>query len=120
MNRPADGGRPLRMAPPGTCMTRELDGAARREPPPAAFLGTSARQLMNDRDREGSTVQGNHAAQAPAATDLGANSAIGRKLKAFYDDVASEPVPDRFLSLLDALDRAEQSAKRARGEQEGA
>ncbi|MBE7186230.1 MAG: hypothetical protein INR68_17690 [Methylobacterium mesophilicum] len=75
---------------------------------------------MNDRDREGSTVQGDHAAQTASATDLGANSAIGRKLKAFYDDVASEPVPDRFLSLLDALDKAEQRVMGARGEQEGA
>ena len=32
-------------------------------------------------------------------------------LKAYYDDVASEPVPDRFLSLLDALDAAESSSK---------
>ena len=39
--------------------------------------------------------------------ELGTSSAIGRRLKAYYDDVASEPVPDRFLSLLDALDAAE-------------
>ena len=38
-------------------------------------------------------------------------SAIGKRLKAYYDDVASEPVPDRFLSLLDALDAAESAAK---------
>ncbi|WP_182085434.1 NepR family anti-sigma factor [Aureimonas sp. ME7] len=45
--------------------------------------------------------------------ELGTSSAIGRRLKAYYDDVASEPVPDRFLSLLDALDAAE--AKRDGG-----
>ena len=44
--------------------------------------------------------------------DLGLNSAIGKKLKAYYDDFASEPVPDRFLSLLDALDAAESASKR--------
>lgn len=38
--------------------------------------------------------------------ELGTSSAIGRRLKAYYDDVASEPVPDRFLSLLDKLDAA--------------
>lgn len=54
-------------------------------------------------------------ATAPAAdaanegdpSGLGTSSAIGRRLKAYYDDVASEPVPDRFLMLLDALDKAE-------------
>ncbi|WP_193227659.1 NepR family anti-sigma factor [Aureimonas psammosilenae] len=69
---------------------------------------------MEDREREGSTVQTSHAGPSgtPAA-DLGVNTAIGRKLKAFYDDVASEPVPDRFLSLLDALDQAEQTSKKS-------
>ncbi len=44
--------------------------------------------------------------------DLGSTSAIGRRLKAYYDDVASEPVPDRFMSLLDALDAAEAKSKK--------
>ncbi|WP_082536928.1 MULTISPECIES: NepR family anti-sigma factor [unclassified Aureimonas] len=52
-----------------------------------------------------------HGTTAGPTADLGANTAIGKKLKAYYDDFASEPVPDRFLSLLDALDAAE-SAKR--------
>ncbi|MCK5932645.1 MAG: hypothetical protein KAG89_10795 [Fulvimarina manganoxydans] len=34
-------------------------------------------------------------------------SAIGDRLKAYYNDVAAEPVPDRFLSLLERLDQAE-------------
>ncbi|GGE19594.1 hypothetical protein GCM10011390_43550 [Aureimonas endophytica] len=67
---------------------------------------------MEDRKREGNIVQGSHASPtASPSADLGPNTAIGRKLKAFYDDVASEPIPDRFLSLLDALDRAEQDTK---------
>lgn len=46
-----------------------------------------------------------------AATDghAGLQAAIGQRLRAYYDDVASEPVPDRFLALLDALDAAETS-----------
>ncbi len=36
----------------------------------------------------------------PAATD-----AIARRLKRVYDDIASEPVPDRFAELLDELER---------------
>jgi hypothetical protein len=31
--------------------------------------------------------------------------AIAKKLKALYDSVAQEPVPDRFTELLDQLDR---------------
>ena len=31
---------------------------------------------------------------------------IGRQLKAFYDDVISEPVPDRFLELLQQLEKS--------------
>ena len=50
------------------------------------------------------------------APDLGAGSAIGKRLKAYYEDVASEPVPDRFLSLLDQLDAAEKKAKSGTGE----
>lgn len=47
--------------------------------------------------------------------ELGNSSAIGRRLKAYYDDVAAEPVPDRFLSLLDALDAAAASDTGQRG-----
>ncbi|WP_306304359.1 NepR family anti-sigma factor [Aureimonas sp. AU4] len=62
----------------------------------------------------GETMEGS-ASAAPAGdpapegdpSGLGTSSAIGRRLKAYYDDVASEPVPDRFLMLLDALDKAE-------------
>ncbi|WP_162243938.1 NepR family anti-sigma factor [Aurantimonas sp. Leaf443] len=63
---------------------------------------------MDDHDTEDKIVQATQG-QKPVepGVDLGPNSAIGRRLKAYYDDVASEPVPDRFLSLLDALDAAE-------------
>lgn len=41
-----------------------------------------------------------------AAARLGGEveNAIGRRLKAMYDDVLNEPVPDRFLELLAKLD----------------
>jgi len=32
---------------------------------------------------------------------------IGRHLKAAYEDVLNQPVPDRFTQLLEALDRRE-------------
>lgn len=34
-------------------------------------------------------------------------AALGRQLRAMYDDIASEPVPTRFLELLDALESKE-------------
>ncbi len=30
---------------------------------------------------------------------------LGRQLRAVYDEMASQPVPDRFLQLLDALEK---------------
>ncbi|MEN3791500.1 NepR family anti-sigma factor [Fulvimarina sp. MAC3] len=45
-------------------------------------------------------------------------SAIGDRLKAYYNDVASEPVPDRFLSLLEQLDQAEGEQKRKSDKEE--
>lgn len=37
-----------------------------------------------------------------------AQSQIGEKLKALYDDVVNQPIPDRFRELLDQLDRRRQ------------
>ncbi len=67
---------------------------------------------MEDRDnREGAEPQQDTVPASGGATDLGSSSAIGKRLKAYYDDVASEPIPDRFLSLLDALDAVESASK---------
>lgn len=43
---------------------------------------------------------------------LGANSDIGAKLRAFYGAVQDQPIPDKFLDLLEKLDQVEQSSKR--------
>ena len=40
---------------------------------------------------------------APRQRDL--KDYIGRQLKALYDEVANQPVPDRFKELLDRLDQ---------------
>ena len=37
----------------------------------------------------------------PQVSDL-----IGQRLRNFYDEVASEPIPDRFMDLLNQLDAA--------------
>lgn len=39
--------------------------------------------------------------------ELGPNAEIGRKLRAFYKSVEVEPIPDRFLDLLEKLDEVE-------------
>lgn len=36
-------------------------------------------------------------------TDRTVQKAIGTKLRAYYDEVAKEPVPDRFVELLKRL-----------------
>lgn len=42
----------------------------------------------------------------PDITDL-----IGQRLRQFYEGVVDQPVPDRFLQLLDELDRASTTKK---------
>lgn len=36
---------------------------------------------------------------------------LGKKLQQVYSDVISEPVPDRFLSLLEQLEEADKSSE---------
>lgn len=70
------------------------------------------RGMMSERDqnnRKGPDL--NAASTHTSGMDHGTSSAIGRRLKAYYDDVASEPVPDRFLSLLNALDAVESKSR---------
>jgi hypothetical protein len=41
---------------------------------------------------------------------LGSNSDIGAKLRAFYGAVQDQPIPDKFLDLLEKLDQVEQAS----------
>ena len=43
---------------------------------------------------------------------LGPNSDIGAKLRAFYGAVQDQPIPDKFLDLLEKLDEVEQASRR--------
>jgi hypothetical protein len=47
-----------------------------------------------------------------SAEGLGPNSDIGAKLRAFYGAVQDQPIPDKFLDLLEKLDQVEQASKR--------
>ena len=42
---------------------------------------------------------------AKAAAPPGVDQFIAGQLKAIYDEVAAEPIPDRLLQLLERLDR---------------
>ena len=42
---------------------------------------------------------------------LGPNSDIGAKLRAFYGAVQDQPIPDKFLDLLEKLDDVERASR---------
>ena len=42
---------------------------------------------------------------------LGPTSDIGAKLRAYYGAVQDQPIPDKFLELLDKLDEVERAGK---------
>lgn len=48
---------------------------------------------------------------SPSAEENLVQSEIGKKLKTLYEDVVEEEVPDRFLDLLDKLDKSEKNGK---------
>jgi hypothetical protein len=63
----------------------------------------SARDVGLAAGTENRMVETGRKNKAPALpTDV--QHKIGEKLKAIYDDVVRQPVPDRFLDLLDKLD----------------
>jgi len=43
----------------------------------------------------------------------GIQEKLGQKLKEVYADVVNEPVPDRFLDLLNQLEKAEKTDKKS-------
>ena len=47
-----------------------------------------------------------------AALDQKPLDAIGRALRAHYDDLLQEPLPRRFLDLLERLDAAEEASRK--------
>ena len=44
-----------------------------------------------------------HANAANATADM--QALLGQQLRAVYDDIAKQPVPDRFIELMEQLDR---------------
>lgn len=48
--------------------------------------------------------------KAGASVQMQVQDHIGRQLRAVYDDLLSQPVPERFLELLEQLDKNQQPA----------
>jgi hypothetical protein len=57
-----------------------------------------------------------HRGLASLSTDLQAH--IGSRLRAYYDGIVREPVPDRLLELLKQLEQTEKEAGRPGGDDE--
>ena len=55
------------------------------------------------------TAKGGSGGSGAKEMELGEQ--IGRKLRAMFEDVAAEPVPERFRELLDELERSEPERK---------
>ena len=49
----------------------------------------------------------------PRKLDKSAQSAIGTRLRAYYDEVAREEIPDRFVELLKQLENKETGGDRS-------
>ena len=68
------------------------------------------RAMSSNRDTSGSTRSADPASEGPTpdgaprpgVTDVQAY--IGRQLRAVYDDVVKQPIPDRFLALMKQLE----------------
>jgi len=70
---------------------------------------------MNEMSNMSSGYSGNRTSRGAADP----NSLISRKLRDFYDNVREERIPDRFIDLLEKLDKAEKASKpatRSKGE----
>lgn len=61
-------------------------------------------------EREAERKSAETAQTAPSAVDETVQVEIGVRLKAYYDNITREPVPDRFLELLGELDEVDAPA----------
>lgn len=58
-------------------------------------------------------VASEHTADRPRKLDRSVQSAIGARLRAYYDEVAGEAIPDRFVELLKQLEKKDQGEDKA-------
>ena len=62
--------------------------------------------MTDNRKKEGRKEATTRLSSKPEVSDL-----IGQRLKKFYNEVAEQPVPDRFLDLLSQLEAASSEKK---------
>lgn len=76
----------------------------------------SGKKSMNDDQSESTSATAGTLAQSSARGNLTAlgsdiQSKIGQHLRAMYDDVVRQGVPDRFMDLLAQLDKADDTSE---------
>jgi hypothetical protein len=70
-----------------------------------AAQDTAKRGQVSDMNAAAESTQGTFGLPKGAMMEADLQAHIGRQLRAVYDEVVNEPVPDRFLELLEELAR---------------
>jgi hypothetical protein len=83
-----------------------VNSASAAPPDEAADNESAPMAMQTDQDNGVASVNNN---AAPNSTIVGQDiqNYLGRKLKASYDDLVRQPVPDKFRQLLEELERRE-------------
>jgi hypothetical protein len=68
-------------------------------------------ETMNDRKPGSGSMYNMADAKKPAKLNREIQAKLGQQLRAIYDDVVNQGVPDRFASLLDQLDKSDDKGK---------
>jgi hypothetical protein len=96
----------------------DLIGAPKQRDDPRAPVDPSEVSLMVERDSLEAQMRSAGSGESPGRKadeddfpevhlSEAVQETIGRSLKAYYDDIAKEPIPDRFLVLLAQLEAQE-------------
>ena len=74
--------------------------------------GDMAKDRLDRPDRRPAPSTCGRTPAAEPSLDRGVQDHIGSKLRAMYDDLRGQPVPDRFLELLGNLDEASSEGRK--------
>ena len=75
---------------------------------PARSEGDAKHQSRSERQRTMDTQRPSYDRKAPRGMlDRSLQAQLGRQLRSIYSDIASEPVPERFIKLLEELEAEE-------------
>lgn len=93
---------------PSAISARPAVRPAAGRPAPASSVAPQIQGAAQPRAENMQVIEGGGAKPGPNVKTY-----IERQLKSVYDDVLNQPIPDRFLDLLNALDDRPESAKQA-------